>query len=79
MEYKPVLNKKDFVKRYALGEFGNAAPTWETISEFLQSGYNRGLIHIRNRVVGGATYYNVESENVLRTWDLIMTGHWKLR
>lgn len=71
-EYKPVLTKRDFVERYIAGEFGNRAPTWGTISEFLQSGYDSGLIHIRNRIAGGETYYNVEPRQVPGKWERIM-------
>lgn len=64
MRPKPVLTKADFVRRYAAGEFGNAAPTWNTFEEWYQAapwrvlGYNQ-LYHIRNRIAGGLTWYNV--------------------
>lgn len=61
--YPPVLTKADFVKRYALGEFGNKSPTWESLNEYLQSHY-KGLVHIRNRIAGGVTVYNVPSNEV---------------
>lgn len=64
---KPVLFKDDFVRRYAAGEFGNHAPTWDTLNEYLKSKYE-GLVHIRNRVKGGPTYYNVSRNNVLSVW-----------
>lgn len=59
----PVRTKLDFVRRYKLGEFGNCSPTWDTIDEFMKSDY-RGLVHIRNRVAGGATWYDIPSEAV---------------
>ena len=59
----PVLTKADFVRRYIRGEFGNRAPTWDTLEEFALSGYH-GLVHIRNRVVGGPTWYNVPHDCV---------------
>lgn len=59
----PVKTKADFVKRYRAGEFGNHSPTWDTLEEYLASGY-RGLVHIRNRVAGGPTWYNVPAEEV---------------
>jgi len=34
IERRPVRLKSDFVKRYALGEFGNASPTWLKIDDF---------------------------------------------
>ena len=57
---KPVNIKKDFVKRFMLGEFGNRGPMWDTIEEWDASGYE-GLLHIRNRTAGGPTYYDVPS------------------
>lgn len=64
---KPVLTKVDFVRRYAAGEFGNASPTWNTIEEWLKSGY-RELVHVRNRVAGGLTWYNVAYDCVIDTF-----------
>lgn len=55
---RPVLTKRDFVRRYKLGEFGNAAPTWDSIGEWLDSGYS-GRVHIRSREAGDRTFYNV--------------------
>ncbi len=63
MIYSPVLTKTDFVRRYNLGEFGNHSPTWQTIGEFTDSGYV-GLVHIRNRVAGGPTYFDIPEYNV---------------
>lgn len=58
---KPVLTKKDFVKRYQAGEFGNRSPTWSCL-EWLQIPSKSRLgrfYHLRNQVAGGATYYNL--------------------
>ena len=57
---QPVLNKTSFVRRYQAGEFGNAAPTWDGLHQCLASGYT-GLVHIRNRNRGAATWYNVST------------------
>ncbi len=70
--YTPVTTKRNFVKRYAAGEFGNHSPTWDTLGEFLESGYNSGLVHIRNRVAGGPTWYDVKPKEVNRLWLLIV-------
>jgi len=59
----PVRTKYDFVRRYRQGEFGNASPTWDTIEEF-EAGAYVGLVHLRNRVAGGRTYYDVHSCDV---------------
>jgi hypothetical protein len=49
------------------GEFGNKGPNWDTMEEFLASGY-AGLVHLRNRRAGGPTYYNVPAAEVVRKW-----------
>ena len=67
----PVLSKMDFVRRYSDGEFGNASPTWDTLEEFLKSGY-RGSVHIRNRVAGGPTWYNTKSICVEPRWKKLV-------
>lgn len=62
ISFPPVLTKRDFVRRYNAGEFGNRAPTWDTFDEFLASLADlqlNALYHIRNRVAGGKTWYNV--------------------
>src|SRR4029079_14257562 len=59
----PVLTKGDFVQRYKQGEFGNASPTWNTFDEYLAANYS-GQLHIRNRVAGGPSWYNVPSDRV---------------
>jgi hypothetical protein len=48
------------------GRFGNKTRSWSTFDELWQSGY-RGLVHIRNRIAGAATWYNVPFERVLWT------------
>jgi hypothetical protein len=58
--FSPVLSKPSFARRYLANEFGNRAPSWDTLSEYLKSGYRGGLVHIRNRVAGGPTWYDVE-------------------
>lgn len=70
MSYPPVTTKKDFVRRYVNGEFGNTGPQWPTLEAYLQSGY-KGLVHIRSRIAGAPTYYNVPSNQVHRTWHKV--------
>lgn len=71
----PVITKLDFVRRYALGEFGNAAPTWSTLEEYLEGGYP-GLVHLRNRVAGGRTWYDLFGPNALRwAWNQTTERH----
>ena len=67
---KPVLSKKDFVRRYAKGEFGNASPTWNNFEEWTNRRIGLGdLYHIRNCVAGGPTLYNVISFQMFALWE----------
>lgn len=63
----PVRTKADFVRRYKAGEFGNRSPTWDDLGTYLASGYS-GLVHIRNRIAGAETWYNVERAQTAVTW-----------
>ena len=69
---QPVLSKKQFARMYKEGVFGNASPTFDTLEEamafpeFGTPGYH--LWHIRNRVAGGKTYYNVPWIELDREW-----------
>jgi len=62
---KSVLTKQDFVRRYANNEFGNHTRTWSNVDEFFRywnSGgvdYRGVVYHLRNRVAGGPTYYDL--------------------
>jgi len=58
---EPVLTKADFVRRYEAGEFGNHSPTWDDWQSWLEDDGQRygSLFHIRNRVAGGDTWYDV--------------------
>jgi hypothetical protein len=74
MDYPPVLNKADFVRRYAAGEFGNASPTWQTLNDWLwdtqwQRGQENDCYHIRNRVAGGKTFYNIPWHQLDQEWN----------
>lgn len=72
MEFRPVLTKTSFVKRYQLNEFGNRSPTWNSWEEFWEDwqedGWEDALYHIRNRVAGAQTWYNVLGSEVGDTW-----------
>ena len=73
--HPPVLSKVDFVRRYAAGEFGNASPTWDTLSDFERRAPHSGRYHIRNRVAGGQTWYDVPWNQVYFKWrTLIKVG-----
>lgn len=74
-ERPPVLTKTDFVRRYQLGEFGNASPTWDDIDSFISISkdypFNAavpGKYHLRNRTAGGATYYNLGWSMCVAKW-----------
>ena len=70
----PVLTKRDFVARYKAGEFGNASPSWDSVAEFVASGYDGGPVHLRNRVKGGPTWYDVPPGRVGRQFEQIVTS-----
>lgn len=67
---KPVLSKADFVGRYAAGEFGNASPTWRDYRhwDMYRHRHDGRKFHIRNRVAGGPTYYNLDPVSVHSWW-----------
>lgn len=74
MYYLPVLTKNDFVKRFIANEFGNRGPMWNSLDEFTKSGY-RGLVHLRNRVAGAFTLYNVPSVLVVEEFEKAVRLH----
>lgn len=74
---KPVSSKKDFVRRYMKGEFGNRAPTWESM-EHMEEDFENSIAlledisqrwHIRNRIAGAKTWYDVSGEYLPDTWE----------
>lgn len=74
----PVLTKHDFVRRYSLGEFGNRSPTWDTIHEAIRDDlFYSGLIHIRNRVAGAETWYNVDPTMAMEKYQECLSKGWK--
>lgn len=73
MSRRPVKTKHDFVRRYKRGEFGNASPTWNNISEVKRDPRANtlnpsGRWHIRNRIAGGPTWYNVSTHDLDTMW-----------
>lgn len=72
IKFPPVLTKVDFVRRFQLGEFGNRGPVWNSFEEFEKEVPNvpsNRLYHVRNRIAGGVTYYNIEREDVYGLWS----------
>lgn len=68
----PVKTKRDMVKRYQLGEFGNHSPSWNTYEEFREvAGWNfpGQLFHLRNRVTGGQTHYSLNAMDCEHLWS----------
>lgn len=67
---RPVLTKLDFVRRYEAGEFGNASPTWNTLQDWIcdPTPRNGKLYHVRNRVTGARTWYNLNAGDVPKAW-----------
>lgn len=79
MEYLPVLSKRDFTRRYAAGEFGNASPTWHEFDHFeayakkayptsADASHSEQKYHLRNRIAGGTTYYNQSAYSAYYLW-----------
>lgn len=79
---RPVLTKRDFVDRYRKSEFGNASPTWNTLEDFLKELESAGTtqirrewrpnerFHLRSRIAGGPTYYNLFWHECVNRWSL---------
>lgn len=68
----PVLDKKDFVRRYKTGEFGNASPTWSNLEELLKTPHWRsyGPFHIRNRIAQGKSWYDQSADMMELSWEI---------
>lgn len=70
---KPVLSKADFVRRYQQGEFGNRAPTWDSYLDLIgcPNWLNKPgqLFHVRNRIAGAETWYNVSKNELWPVWN----------
>lgn len=75
----PVLTKSDFVRRYNAGEFGNHSPTWGTFKEFERFtkekyptvsavAHTQDKYHLRNRVSGGTTHYDLNPRIAYGEW-----------
>lgn len=80
----PVLKKSDFVRRYKQGEFGNRSKTWETVDDWLDDTKKSksNLFHLRNRVAGGETFYNLTSKELygrLYGWRRHRDWRWQER
>lgn len=78
--YPPVKTKRDMVRRYSNpegSEFGNASPTWDSFKEWEASNPMGELYHIRNRVAGAQTWYNIRREQVRGYWHMLVDV-WKL-
>jgi hypothetical protein len=63
--YKPVTSKENFVARFCKGEFGNRTQVWDSVDEYLES-CHVGMVHLRNRIVGGPTWYHLKDK-----WELL--------
>ena len=82
----PVTSKRDFVRRYALGEFGNASPTWTNISDFREHLYSLNessptrltgelRFSLRSSVPSDKTQYDLPYWTCLDNWaNLLISG-----
>lgn len=69
--YPPVLTKADFVRRFMDNEFGNRGPVWNNWLEYSIANLGASkstLYHIRNRIAGGPTWYNVPRWQMADQW-----------
>lgn len=62
--------KLKFVDLYKRGVLGNASPTWDNLPDFwacdpLKNYPKSQKFHLRNRVVGGPTFYNLTAEEII--------------
>lgn len=73
-EYPPVLTKRDFVRRYEAGEFGNRAITWDSLEDLCKDDYQGGLVHLRCRIPGGPTFYNLHRLEAIHQWTKMAWG-----
>lgn len=87
--FPPVLSKADFVRRFHASEFGNRTRTWDTPGEFIAWGCRTipdeisssrdfpARFHLRNRVAGGETFYNLYWSECVAKWiDRPDKGTW---
>lgn len=77
VQFRPVLTKRDFVQRYKAGEFGNASPTWNSFEDFMEhskiyqtywEATQSPKYHLRGRVAGSETHYNLSAWEVAYKW-----------
>lgn len=75
----PVTTKRNMVNRYQANEFGNHSPSWNTFEEFgawtnvrystaTEAAMSPDKYHLRNRVAGGVTYYNLSAYQAFVLW-----------
>ena len=77
MTWSPVLTKGDFVRRYVLGEFGNASPTYQNVVALNNQGSGFRKYHLRNRIAGGETYYDLDFFQAISKWSEVREpGQW---
>jgi len=70
------------VTRYQKGEFGNAGPTWLTVQDWLDDPQGHGttgwngprLFHLRNKVPGGPTFYDLTVNQVLSKVEALQSS-----
>jgi len=69
MSKEPVLNKRDFLKRFLNNEFGNRTRVWETSEEWLDWWKHNETAHMkfhfRCKQPAGKTYYQKTHKGIL--------------
>lgn len=77
--FEPVRTKRQFTERYLAGEFGNRAPSWATVEEFVNAGRltEPGPYHLRNRrEAGGPGWYHLSGPELVGRWRGLESGGW---
>lgn len=74
----PIVRKSQFVRLYKRGVFGNRSPTWDSVMDWFNDQFNSWSnvpylpddgrkFHLRNRIAGGATYYDLSAYELVST------------
>lgn len=63
-----ITTKKQFYRLFHAGRFGNHSPMWDTLDDYLRSGY-AGPVAIRSRVPGGRCEYDISRDQFADRWS----------
>lgn len=64
---KDILDKKDFIRRYHNGEFGNRFRSWDNILDIIKESNDLPeYFSMRSKTVGGTKKYNIKSQDIMQ-------------